>query len=73
MVKSAPLRTHLGNISEEKAYSILSELAIQMQMNEMEITYWSLWLGKCNWAEKQISQNDLLTVTALQIKVSYFE
>ena len=50
---------------------MLTELAKQLQMNELELTYWALVLEKYKWTDPQINIQELLRVTAFQIKVLF--
>jgi hypothetical protein len=40
-----------------------------MQMNEIEIVYWSLWLDSLRWRDSNFDSNKLLWTTAFQTKV----
>jgi len=40
-----------------------------MDLNEMELSYWSLWLDELHWKDVLINCTKLLWVTGFQTKV----
>jgi hypothetical protein len=37
-------------------------------MNELEVTVWSMWLNKLGWDMQDISLDNFLLITAIQVK-----
>lgn len=50
----------------------INKIASQLNMNELEITLWSLWVDKNNWGEPSLSTYQFLFITGFQVKVIQF-
>lgn len=55
-------------VPEEQALREVAGVARQLQMNEVELACWSLWLDRFQWHDPQLDRAKLLRVTAFQVK-----
>ena len=56
------------DLPEDNLQHEVIAIARQLQMNEIEIAYWSLWLDTFKWHDPALDFKKLLRVTAFQIK-----
>ena len=50
-------------------YEDLVEIAKLLQFNDVEISYWALWVDKHNWSDPPMDTTQFLIVTAFHVKV----
>lgn len=56
-------------MTEDVLLQEVNNVSKVMQLNEIEIAYWSLLLDNLQWKDLDFTFNKLLWVTAFQIKV----
>lgn len=62
----------IQDINEDSLLAEIASIVEMTNMNDLEITYWSLLLDKYQWQDSTLNYKKFLKITAFQVKVNFY-